>query len=500
MEVANLNFTKDERVEPDAPSQSNTNVVSHQCSRREFVAGGTAVVMGTVLGGSAAVRGSEKAGPVSAGTMKLQAEGVLVSECTLPGESLADGVFAAHPNGIQVSRDRWLLLYATRGMRIGDDDRSCVYQLRRDAPDGPLIKEGMLSPAINDWDPFGDGQLCFKQHGHPVGFGVPRGALVAGRPAPHANLFVIKWRVLGLAFAPETGRVSYDADLHNRTQGVEWMQIRLNQAEDDIEIVEPIAPMRQQGYESGRTFCELEGSGWMNQTYTQAVPFKADFSEWADCNHFSNGNNAVLKYAYNASLGRYEWVETGPFLFDRPVFEASLCPWGDEWVIAGRVWDNGIAKGVGWLRTKDPFAGGGTPVYATTPGSTAPRTAYMCADGVLRLFCAAEDASPYQDNGNPLYCWDIDPDNGFAASNRQVIFDAVKAGLSADARPMVDMCKLLPPHDGSQIIIYRVKPRQGEKEKNISETLAAEDTARFGIYHSRLIYQENVASSWQFSP
>ena len=37
--------------------------------------------------------------------------GILIGECSLPGETKADDVFPAHPNGIQVSKDRWLLLY-----------------------------------------------------------------------------------------------------------------------------------------------------------------------------------------------------------------------------------------------------------------------------------------------------------------------------------------------------------------------------------------------------
>ena len=429
--------------------------------------------------------------------MQFQHHGLFISECTLPGESHGDGVFAAHPNGIQVSRDRWLILYATRGMDGRDSDRSAVYQLRRDAPDGPLIKEGMLDAGIYDWDPLGNGNLCFKQHGHPTAFGVPKGALINGNPAPHANLFVIKWRVVGMAIDPKTGHIHGDPILDDTTQGAEWMQVRLNEAEDDIEVVAPAAPMRQKGYESGPHHClQAKNTVWMNLTFVQAVPFNADCTQWADCNHFNPFGAAPFKYAYNPARSRYEWIETGPYLFEsaegRCVFEASLARWRDQWIVAGRVWDRGCAKGVAWLRTSDPFSPGGTRVMATTPAADASRTVYTCADGVLRLFTGDPSVSPYTDNADPLYCWDIDPSNNFTASNRRVIFDAQEAGLGSRGRPKVDMCKLLPPHRNTQMLVYRVAPRSPCPEFTPQEKM------RFGIYCSKMVDPREIISPWQF--
>ena len=74
----------------------------------------------------------------------IEYRGRLIGECSLPGETRQEEVFPAHPNGIPVSRNRWLLVYATRGWRAGDDDMSIIYQIRADKPDGALLKEGLF--------------------------------------------------------------------------------------------------------------------------------------------------------------------------------------------------------------------------------------------------------------------------------------------------------------------------------------------------------------------
>src|SRR5438067_2697373 len=128
----------------------------------------------------------------------LTPAGMLVRECDLPGERRRDEVVPRQAVCVQAARERWVVVYTTHGFRGVDDERSVVYQVRKDAPDGPVLKEGFLAQAINDWDPLGDGRKCVRQHGHVVGFGVPKGALIAGKPAPNANLFAVLWRVLGV--------------------------------------------------------------------------------------------------------------------------------------------------------------------------------------------------------------------------------------------------------------------------------------------------------------
>lgn len=102
---------------------------------------------------------------------------MLIKECTRAGQTLADDVVPRQGTCIQVSRDRWLIVYQTHGFRGVDDEWSIVYQLRRGAPDGTVIKEGFLAREQADWDPLGDGgrsagqrKCYFKQHGHSVAF------------------------------------------------------------------------------------------------------------------------------------------------------------------------------------------------------------------------------------------------------------------------------------------------------------------------------------------
>ena len=58
---------------------------------------------------------------------RIRQMGVLIGDFTSPGQTKVDDVYPGHPNGVQVSRDRWLLVSNTRGYRFDDDERSIVY-------------------------------------------------------------------------------------------------------------------------------------------------------------------------------------------------------------------------------------------------------------------------------------------------------------------------------------------------------------------------------------
>ena len=225
---------------------------------------------------------------------------------------------------------------ASRGI---DDDRSICYQIRSGDYDGPILKEGHLSRCVNDWDAEGTGKKYIKQHGHPVVFGVPKGAVIGGKTPAHANVFVIKWRVIALLL-DEKGEVRADMRGSQRIgQGVESVQIRLNDDGNDLEIIQPAATMRQVGFEAGAVVCNLPRYGWMNQTYVNAVPFNDTYTEWVDVNHFAGDRIAALRYRFNADKCRYEWIETGPWLVDPKgkISEASVLRWKDAWIVATRL-------------------------------------------------------------------------------------------------------------------------------------------------------------------
>jgi hypothetical protein len=439
-------------------------------------------------------------------------QGVLIGDSTLPGETRADGSVPAHPNGIRVSRTRWLILYATRSFRGVDDDRSILWQLRDGAATGRVLKEGVFARSVNDWDPLGDGRACVKQHGHPVAFGVPKGAAMNGRPAPHANLFVAKWRRVARRIDPATGEVLHartEPQLRDQTLGVEWVQFRLNVAEDDLEILEPPQTLRQRGFEEGPRFTGAPGVTLMNQSFVQAVPFNADATEWADANHFDHRQVAVLKYRYDLTRHRYDWVETGPLMGPVPgpnghlsLIEASLAPVdrpgsaGGSWIISART--EGRA-GPAWVRADDPFTYLPSPVIGDSPLSSSPSTLYLCPDGQLRIFGGDPRLSPYGRPRDPLYCWDVNPLT-FAVVNPRVVLDTVQAGLPlrAEAIPVADMCKLLPHQGGAtQDIVHRLRVRAIDRPY-VDVVMNEAERDATAIYHAQVTYDRPYPDPWEW--
>jgi hypothetical protein len=161
----------------------------------------------------------------------IELKGKLLHECGIEGERRSDDVYPAHGNGCQLSADRWMLIYATRGWRNVDDDRSIIYQVRADGPDGEILTEGRLRRSIDHWDPDGAGTTSVLQFGHPGVFGVPRGAVINGRKAPHANVFMARWRRNRYGILDEqTGMVRRLKEGESRRLHVEEVQFRLNDA------------------------------------------------------------------------------------------------------------------------------------------------------------------------------------------------------------------------------------------------------------------------------
>ena len=439
----------------------------------------------------------------------IQQRGQLVRECGLPGESRKDGVVPRHANCIQLSKDRWLVLYSTHGYRGVDDERSILYQVRRDEPDGAVLKEGFLVRTLNDCKPdgvpvFPEGKRIVKQHGHMVAFGVPKGALIGGKSASHANVFAASWRVLGRVLDVKENRLEktvHDPVLFARTQAVEWVQFRLNAAEDDLDILQPVRVLRQKGFEKGEAFCSAKDAGWMNQTFCPPVPFNADATEWVETNHFDRGRIAALKFRLDPASRLYEWVEMGPFLVEPKVSfsEASLLRTSKEWIMAARS-NRGM---IAWTRSADPFTGWEKAVFAKEPGVSAPLTAFQCPDGVLRLFTGDRAASPQRYDRDPLYCWDVQTANGFAVVNRRTLFDSREAKLAMRpaVRPKIDFCQLFPHHGRTQLVVHGVSTRAYDfPYAGVAgiPALNAEEKAASGLYYSRIIYRKEPRPAWTF--
>lgn len=444
--------------------------------------------------------------PIAGNIEKIEHLGVYLGDCTLPGDTKVDGVVPRHATCIQVARDRWMVLYSTHGYRGVDDERSIVYQIRRDAPDGPVVREGYLAKGINDWQPEGltppEGFSYFKQHGHMTAFGVPKGAVVGGAVPPHANLFVAKWRTLARPLEKAKNylhKTPKEGELVDATKYVEYVQFRLNPTDDDIEIVQPVQRLRQLGFEVGPQFTSLDVK-WMNQSFCPAVPFDALYTEWLDCNHFDGGRLAVLRYRFAPETGMYAWVDSSPLIADPkvPMMEASLAIHDSGWVIAAR-----SEPGIAWLRAVDPLAVWHSPHLGTEPYVAAPITLFRCADGVLRLFTGDPKVSPHKNGRDPLYCWDVVPGAEVTVTNRRVIFDSVAAGLPIrpEAKPKLDFCELFPHHGKTQLIVHGVNTRAYEHPyENRTDIPAMTPTERqvAGLYYARITYSHEPHALWRF--
>lgn len=458
----------------------------------------------------------------------IKHRGVYFHDVSIPGEQRADMAAPAHTNGIQVSQNRFMLFIAMLKFRGVDDTTSAIWQLRRDSFDGPVIKEGVLAKSVDDWFPpeLNGRYRCVRQYGHPTAFGVPKGAMIRGRRVPHENVFAVKWRKVGRVFVPQGGYLMWDTEPHEvrkATQCVEWMQFRLTEDENDIEVIEEVRQLRQVGYEAGPNVCPHPGP--MNQSFVNAVPLNGDASEWVDVNTIhlqAEGSSrtdisalkgsqiAALRYRFCPSKRRYEYIQTGPLL-GTGVFEGSIAPYCGGFVIAARREKGG--PGVAWARVGDPF--GDSPAPPAPPVMTipddvrslaAPLSIYRGADGVVRLFTGDATLSPYKSNRDPIFLWDIDPDAGFRASNRMQIYSPRENGnpIPHEHEPLADMVKLLPHAGGrTQKLIHRTRTcAMAVKEADYSSRIRPMTDGDFrgtGMYHADVNYTEDLPGTWSWS-
>jgi len=435
----------------------------------------------------------------------------LITDTTIAGETKRDGVVPAHPGGgaLRVSNDKWMVFFSTLDTRGWDAPRSIIYQLRRDAPDGPLIAEGCVERCRYDWEPLERGMKLFKSCGMPIAFGVPKGAIINGAPAVNGNRFVVKWyrwaQMLrdGRLLHPNHHSDDWPAGLavRNQTLRVEWMQFRLRDDETDIEVLAEPTMLRQRGYDDGDVFCELGPNLFTNHAMVPASAMDDSHKHWLDCHTFvpydggavEHGSIATVGFSFNAERDRYEWTRTGAMtqVAGRPIGEASVVRSGGRWLIATRSFTHDGATC--WFVTDDPFAPLPEPVMTPTAGP--PRTAFRSGSGDVWLFA---NAPSQQGHRHRLCAWRLD-EQRMQLVDELVIADADALGLPmSDA--MLDMPKLCPPIPGrsDELLLLRVITRRQTSNQDTAQTISDDEHAQAGIYAAHLDLGHNGGDPWRF--
>lgn len=441
----------------------------------------------------------------------IESRGIFIDECRLEGETRGNGVFPSQHNTLRLSQERWLVVFATRGFRGIDDNRSIVYQIRKGTPDGPVIKEAGIDMTRGDWDAAGDGHLFWKECNTPIPFGVPRGAMVDGTPAPNANFFGLIWYVLPRVLDRHRNYMyaGREKPLPLESLRCHWLQFRLNEAEDDIEILQPVREFRESGFETGKAFCRHQKARAMNISFVPAVPFNADKTEWAQMMHLDGQYCTVALLRWDPSTGLYEWNRTGPQLRgpgSTSILEASLMPYRGDWIIAARPLPSD-ASGVIWFRVNDPLEEAPQGVLPEDNESHVPRSAYTFPDGVIRLFTTDQELSPYRhiDYARcPLQQFDIDPDSDFRKTASHTVFDSIqeKVPIRLESKPAIHFCRLVPHETGSSgRLTYAVRSRSllhpyaGGKYKG---KITPQEMAASVVYYSVIEYDREYPGMWEF--
>jgi len=441
--------------------------------------------------------------------------GQLFPECSLSGEGKADGAQPAHASGLQLSKDRFILFYSTRGFRGRDDEWSSVYQIRADSWTGRILKEGYISQTSNEWDALGDGRKFVFQNGHATGFGVPKGAIVDGRRVSNENHFVAMWRIVARVRNPETGHVyweSADEDSYRRTTDCLWMQFRLNDAEDDIEILQTARKLRQSGYEESGQICADPSLKVICKGFVPAVPMNPDHTEWVDMNSTNGdgdceiqftkktGRVVPFKYRWNISKKLYEWVDTGTPL-GPDLFEGAIAPWNGGYVIASRMVGHNELNVVTWCRTDDPFQNSAKIIKRHDQPNWCPFTLFTGPDGRLYRLGGCSERSYFKYGRDPLFMVRIDPERDFEAIEHRKVFSAIRTpDLEFSKVPTVDFGKMLPHLGGTeQTVVHRVHSTAVWANPEEPYQLQKIDILNSGIYYETIRYKEPQPPMWQFT-
>lgn len=449
----------------------------------------------------------------------LAYKGALVTNTAIPGERKCDSVVPTHPAIIQASRKRWIVFFSTLDLRGWDGVKSIVYQLRSNTPDGPVIKEGLIVSSQEDWDLPGVKGSFSKRCGTPVVFGVPKGAVSSGRLLENGNLFVLKWyrsaflkRGDGVVLSSwHAGHWKKEDSLLReaaiKSIRLEWLQFRLNENEDDIEIVCGPELVCQKGYGGDDEFSSLGGGYTMIHALTPPAPENDTHMQWIEYDTFEkvslthpyppHGRVAPVRYVFNREKRLYEWVDTGKLIGieGRVIGEASIIKNDHGWIIACRDFStDGVTC---WIKTGHPFESAETEIHFSTPDEgprQGPRHVYLCADGTVRMF---GNESPLRNPcRNPLFVWDIG-DRDFSFSNRKTVLDARAEGLPF-SNPYVDFCKLSPLQDNRQHLIFRCINSQTIRGASAPAMPSGQELDASGIHYAEITYDRAFPDTWSF--
>jgi len=439
----------------------------------------------------------------------IRYKGVLIAESGVPGEGKAEGMTPNYAEGIQVGRDRWLLAYDTVDARGRDCWRSIFYQIRAHAPDGPIVKEGVVSQprAVGQTR---SGARLWRAPGQPQLFGVPAGALHRRRVRPDANLFGLTWMSpvnverdgLLVHYDSTAGEAARSDDLSltagdDLTFHRELLQFRLTPSGDDIEIAAPPQPL-------------TDADGQVARGWAAPIPRDEACSEWLEAVSASpparaegvvtsrGGTISIVRYVFDPKSGLYVCRADGPRIVmpaDMQIGEQALARMGEgDFVIAARLFNQG-GRTV-WLRTEE--GGRSLAIAAEQPDTYGQRYAFRCADGVVRMVQNNQTLSPHKERRNPLYCWDVDPAD-LAYRDQRVVADAHAMGLSFHD-PFLDHTHLFPPCGGRQLISFRViTARQVWNDADKFPAVTPHEWERSGIHCAEIVYDRECASAWEFA-
>ena len=200
--------------------------------------------------------------------MEFRFKGPFITESDITGEKKADFATPNYATGMEVSKDRWLIIYDTVDARGCDFWRGIFCQIRAHQPDGEIINSGIIAPLETHHRPFGENYPCRKGYGNANILGCS----LQNENSPAAGVFAISYNSRTELWYQGT-LVQYSPDACIWPQDVraeDWKQAiaeigglrmikhyRFNPAKDDIDLIE--GPVPSPGRQDDNIHHDLQG-------------------------------------------------------------------------------------------------------------------------------------------------------------------------------------------------------------------------------------------------